>query len=57
MTDKQTSQQIADILSDLKREIHNKAVFTNIKGVDPYVTLKTVDAIIANAVKRYTEKR
>lgn len=57
MTDKQTSQQIADILSDLKREIHNKAVFANIKGVDPYVTLKTVDAIIANAVKQYTEKR
>lgn len=56
-TDRKETVPIGDILSDIKREIHNKAVFANIKGVDPYITLKTVDAIIANAVKKYGEKR
>lgn len=56
-TDRKETVPIGDILSDIKREIHNKAVFANIKGVDPYVALKTVDAIIANAVKKYGEKR
>lgn len=56
-TDRKETVPIGDILSDIKREIHNKDVFANIKGVDPYITLKTVDSIIANAVKKYGEKR
>ena len=56
-TDRKETVPIGDILSDLKKEIHNRAVFANIKGVDPYVTLKTVDAIIANAVKKHGDKR
>ena len=48
---------VGDILSDLKKEIHNRAVFANIKGVDPYVTLKMIDAVINGFIKKYGEKR
>ena len=34
------------IFSDLKKEIHDKAVFPNCHGVEPYVSLKVFDAVI-----------
>lgn len=36
------------ILSDLKKEIHEKAVFTQCRDIPSYVTLREFDAIIAN---------
>ena len=38
--------EIEHILSDLKKEIHDKAVYPNVHGVDPYVSLKVFDAVI-----------
>ena len=56
-TDRKETVPVGDILSDLKKEIHNRAVFANIKGVDPYVTLRTLDAVINGFIKKYGEKR
>ena len=38
--------ELEHILSDLKKEIHDKAVYPNVHGVDPYVSLKVFDAVI-----------
>lgn len=35
-----------EILSDLKKEIHDKAVYPNCHGVEPYISLKVFDAVI-----------
>lgn len=34
------------IFSDLKKEIHDKAVYPNCHGVEPYISLKVFDAVI-----------
>ena len=34
------------ILSDFKKEIHDKAVYPNCHGVEPYISLKVFDAVI-----------
>jgi hypothetical protein len=34
------------VLSDLKRQIHDKAVYPNCHGVEPYISLKVFDAVI-----------
>jgi hypothetical protein len=34
------------ILSDLKKEIHDKAVYPHLSGVEPYISLKVFDAVI-----------
>ena len=38
--------EVANILSDLKKEIHDKAVYPNCHGVEPYISLKVFDAVI-----------
>lgn len=39
-----------DILSDLKRQIHDKAVHPHSAGVDAYISLKAFDAILQNYI-------
>lgn len=34
------------VLSDLKKQIHDKAVYPNCHGVEPYISLKVFDAVI-----------
>lgn len=34
------------IFSDLKKQIHDKAVYPNCHGVEPYISLKVFDAVI-----------
>ena len=43
------------ILSDLKKAVHNKAVYSNYRDVEHFVTLKVFDAVLNDFVKRYTE--
>lgn len=38
--------ELEHILSDLKKQIHDKAVYPNCHGVDPYISLKVFDAVI-----------
>ena len=40
------------ILSDLKKEIHDRAVYPHNAGISPYVSLKVVDALISNLMSR-----
>lgn len=37
---------VTKVLSDLKRQIHDKAVCPNCHGVEPYISLKVFDAVI-----------
>lgn len=48
---------IQDILLDLKREIHDKAVYPY--GADTYshVNLKVFDAVLNNHINKYTEEK
>ena len=43
---------VEHILSDLKKEIHDKAVFPNNGCVSPYINLKVLDAVI----QKYIDK-
>lgn len=45
-----------EILSDLKKEIHEKAVYPQCRDIPAYVTLREFDAIIANLSNRLYEK-
>jgi hypothetical protein len=38
--------ELEHTLSDLKKEIHDKAVYLNCHGVEPYISLKVFDAVI-----------
>jgi hypothetical protein len=38
--------EVVNILSDLKKEIHDKAVYPHLSGVEPYISLKVFDAVI-----------
>jgi hypothetical protein len=38
--------ELGHILSDFKKEIHDKAVYPNCHGVEPYISLKVFDAVI-----------
>ena len=42
------SKIVEDILSDLKKEIHKKAIYPGTKEVPPYISLREFDAIITN---------
>lgn len=35
-----------EVLSNLKRQIHDRAVYPNCHGVEPYISLKVFDAVI-----------
>lgn len=45
-----------DILSDLKKEVHNKAIYPNMLAVSPFISLKAFDAILQNFMKKYATK-
>lgn len=41
---------VPDILYRLKTEIHNKAVYPHNSGIDPYISVKVLDAIIQRII-------
>lgn len=50
-----TPSEIEILFSDLKKEIHDKAVYTHRRGVDPYINLNTLDGILRNHLNKYRE--
>ena len=50
----ENSRIISLVLHDVKRQIHGVQVDPKIKGIDPYVSIKTVDAIINNCIRKYS---
>ena len=50
------SEVALDLLSELKKDIHNKAVFPGTQDVHPYISLKVLDGIIQNYINRYYEE-
>ena len=46
-----------DVLSNLKREIHDKAVYPEARSVKPYISLKVVDAIINNKMEEFRNEK
>jgi hypothetical protein len=46
-----------DMLHHLKRDLHEKAIYPHGKGIDSYILLKVVDAIINNYLRELEEKR
>lgn len=44
-------------LSDLKKEIHDKAVYPEARSVKPYISLKVVDAIIINKMEEIKNEK
>ena len=49
-----TDQQ--DLLLKLKRDLHEKAIYPHGKGIDSYILLKVVDALINNYLRELGEK-
>lgn len=47
---------ISQALYEVKHKIHDRAVDPRIRGVDPYVSLKAVDAIIDRNIKKYYDE-
>lgn len=45
------------VLYKIKREIHDKAVYPHNSGIDAYVSLKVVDAIINNYISKDDQKK
>ena len=45
------------MLHHLKRDLHEKAVYSRNKGIDSYIPLKVVDAIINNYLRDLEEKK
>jgi hypothetical protein len=46
-----------ELLSDLKKTVHDKAVYSYSKEMYPYINLKTFDAIVAEYISRLEGKR
>lgn len=46
-----------EMLFKIRREIHDKAVFPYARGIDPFISIKVVDAIIGNYLRELEEKR
>jgi hypothetical protein len=44
------SEVAREILSDLKKKIHDRAVYPHNSHIDPYISLKAVDAIIEKEI-------
>lgn len=40
----------------IKRQIHDKAIYPHNSGIDPYVSLKIVDAVIDAEIKKNYKK-
>lgn len=50
------ARAISLALHEVKRNIHEYAVHTRERGLESYVTLKTVDAIIDQAIRKYWDQ-
>lgn len=50
-------KKLQDMLHHLKRDLHEKAVYSRNKGIDSYIPLKVVDAIINNYLRDLEEKK
>ena len=51
-----SNEEVIKLLSGLKAEIHNHAVYSNIRDIDGYVKIKEVDAVFANAMNKLFTK-
>ena len=49
--------EVEHTLFDLKKEIHDKAVYPEARSVKPYISLKVVDAIIINKMEEIKNER
>ena len=50
------SEVAREILSDLKKAVHDKAVYSYSKEMYPYINLKVFDAVVADYLKRLEGK-
>ena len=48
---------VRDALSDLKRQVHSKAIYPDAISVYPFITIKAFDAIVQNYINKYSEDR
>ena len=44
-----------EVLLELKKQIHDNAVYTYSQDIPNYIQLKVFDAILQNTIKEYTE--
>ena len=51
-----TEDNIKDILLDLKREIHEKAIYPLGRDINSFVNLKVFDAVLNNIISKYTKR-
>ena len=49
------AEEAKQVLSDLKKQVHDKATYPHNSGIDPYMSLKVFDAILNNIIKKYSE--
>lgn len=47
---------VEQLLLRIKREIHDLAIHPSARGIDPYVRLKTVDAVINKSLSELYKK-
>ena len=50
-------QEVTKTLSDIKRQIHEKAIYPHNAGIKPYISLREIDAIIQDKLKHMEERR
>lgn len=51
------SEVAREILSDLKKAVHDKAVCSYGVGIDAYISIKTFDAVLQNFINKYRGDR
>lgn len=44
--------EVTKTLSDIKRQIHDHAIYPHGAGINPYISLRVIDAIIQDALKK-----
>ena len=49
--------EVEHILSDLKKEIHDKAVYPYSRDMLPYISIKAFDAILQTYINQYDDHR
>ena len=49
------SEVAKKVLLELKKQIHDKAVYTNSQDIPNYIHLKVFDAVLNNCIKQYAE--
>ena len=49
------SEVAKEALLELKKQVHDKAVYTNSQDIPNYVNLKVFDVVLNNVIKKYTE--